>query len=183
MSSRRRMKLRQQVSLIENGKDLKVVCRELTRHPYFGLDIETTMDSKPTICLIQLATEDENFVIDALRISAVRSIRKVLESDRIIKVVHSHYERTVFHNHGIELINSFDTMRASRLIHGYWCRGGHGLKAVCNRELGISLDKQYQTADWTRRPLTKAMIHYAALDAEVLLPLFNKFKSKMGNTT
>ncbi len=45
---------------------------------------------------------------------------------------------------------------------------------VCERELGISLDKGEQTSNWSRRPLDADQLRYAALDAEVLLQLFDR---------
>lgn len=42
---------------------------------------------------------------------------------------------------------------------------------VCERELGIALDKNEQTSDWAQRPLSDEQLRYAALDAEVLLAL------------
>ena len=52
--------------------------------------------------------------------------------------------------------------------------GGHGLAMVCERELGVSLDKGEQTSNWSRRPLDADQLRYAALDAEVLLALFDR---------
>lgn len=65
-----------------------------------------------------------------------------------------------------------DTMVASRQRHPDALEG-HSLKAVCERELNISLDKSQQTSDWAQRPLTLEQLEYAALDAEVLLLLHN----------
>jgi ATP-dependent Lhr-like helicase len=42
---------------------------------------------------------------------------------------------------------------------------------VCERELGVSLDKGVQTSNWSGRPLDADRLRYAALDAEVLLAL------------
>ena len=53
--------------------------------------------------------------------------------------------------------------------------GGHSLKSVCERELGILLDKSEQVSDWSRRPLSERQVAYAALDAEVLLQLYARF--------
>jgi hypothetical protein len=53
----------------------------------------------------------------------------------------------------------------------FFANGGHSLKAVCARELGIALPKDEQTSDWTTRPLTPTQLTYAALDAELLLRL------------
>ena len=46
---------------------------------------------------------------------------------------------------------------------------------VCERELGIVLDKASQTSNWSRRPLDADQLRYAALDAEVLLALHGRF--------
>jgi ribonuclease D len=47
---------------------------------------------------------------------------------------------------------------------------------VCERELGISLDKSSQTSNWSRRPLDADRLRYAAFDAEVLLGLYDRFQ-------
>lgn len=41
------------------------------------------------------------------------------------------------------------------------------------------MDKTLQTADWSRRPLTPAMLHYAICDAKVLLPLIKAMELKI----
>jgi len=65
----------------------------------------------------------------------------------------------------------FDTMEESKRLRGAEVLGGHSLAAVCERELGLAIDKAQQTSDWSRRPLEPEQIRYAALDAEVLLAL------------
>ena len=54
--------------------------------------------------------------------------------------------------------------------------GGHSLGMVCKRELGISLDEAEQSSNWSRRPLDADQLNYAALNAEVLLALHERFK-------
>ncbi|TDH70090.1 hypothetical protein CCR75_000838 [Bremia lactucae] len=49
-----------------------------------------------------------------------------------------------------------------------------GLTAVSALYLGLSLDKRLRLSDWERRPLTHAQLHYAALDAHVLVQIYDK---------
>lgn len=68
-----------------------------------------------------------------------------------------------------------DTLQVSRRLRGAKLAGGHSLKAVCERELGLTLDKTEQVSDWSQRPLSARQQAYAALDAEVLLRLYEHF--------
>jgi DNA polymerase I-like protein with 3'-5' exonuclease and polymerase domains len=55
----------------------------------------------------------------------------------------------------------------------------HSLDSVVKRELGVELDKAHQSSDWSGT-LTPEMIEYAARDVEVLLPLYEVLKAKIG---
>ena len=46
--------------------------------------------------------------------------------------------------HGITIRNIADTLELSRAKHGRDIKGGHKLGVVCERELGIELDKTEQ---------------------------------------
>lgn len=53
---------------------------------------------------------------------------------------------------------------------------------VCERELSVVVDRSAQTSNWSRRPLCDDQLKYAALDPEVLLALYDRFKL-LGVTT
>src|SRR5512133_3827696 len=57
-------------------------------------------------------------------------------------------------------------------------RSSHSLSAVAMRELGITLDKGHQKADWGG-PLTLGMIEYAASDTRILLPIRDALEAKI----
>ena len=46
------------------------------------------------------------------------------------------------------------------------------LRRVCARTIGVRLDKTQQCSDWARRPLEQKQFMYAALDAHVLLQVY-----------
>jgi len=140
-----------------------------------GLDVETEL-YRPNLCLIQMAVESETFLVDALAFSSLAVLRPVLESPRITKVIHNaSFERRILGHAGMALDGVFDTLTASRRQRGFRIDGGHGLAVVCERELGITLNKDCQCSNWRQRPLSPRQLSYAALDAEVLLPLHDRF--------
>ena len=152
---------------------LAELCQRLKGVDRIGLDVETTIHASPTrLCTVQLATDDQNWVIDTLAIAEVNLLKPLFESSSVMKIIHNApFERGVLASHGIGINNVFDTLTASRRVRGRQ-PDGHSLGIVCARELGLQLDKAMQKSDWTRRPLTRRHVDYAALDAEVLIDLY-----------
>lgn len=52
------------------------------------------------------------------------------------------------------------------------------LTGVAETYLGKPLDKRVRMSDWERRPLTRAQLHYAALDAHVLVQILAKMQQQ-----
>lgn len=57
--------------------------------------------------------------------------------------------------------------------HLPWQENGRGLSGIVDGQLGMSLDKGLQCSSWGLRPLSLEQLHYAALDAAVLLMLLD----------
>ncbi|OWZ13576.1 uclease mut-7 [Phytophthora megakarya] len=53
-----------------------------------------------------------------------------------------------------------------------------GLTAIAETYLGLPLDKRARMSDWERRPLTQAQLHYAALDAHVLIQIYYQMQEQ-----
>ncbi len=164
------------VTWVEDDEALREVCETLSECARIGLDVETTLQSR-TLCLVQLASTERNYVIDALELTDLSPLRALLGSEDVVKIIHNAvFERSVLSRHNIEINNVVDTLVVSREVRGRKIEGGHSLKAACARELGIEIDKAEQTSDWTRRPLTESQLAYAAVDAEILLSLEEKLR-------
>jgi ATP-dependent Lhr-like helicase len=160
------------ITIIQTVAFLEEAAAILDRADVIGLDVETTL-SDHALCLVQLATRERTFLVDALAIRNLRPLRTILESERIVKVIHyASFERAVLGRHDIELRNVFDTHRRSLEVRGD-VLGGHSLASVVARELGVAVNKDEQTGNWASRPLSDAQIAYAAVDAEVLIALYD----------
>jgi ribonuclease D len=159
---------------IDTPAALSAMSAELRHADIIGLDVETTLDFG-TLCLVQVATRTKTFLIDPLSAGDLTPLVDVMCSAQPIKVIHnSRFERRVLATVGITIEGVFDTLEASRRLRGKDALGGHSLAMVCERELGLVLDKAEQTSNWAHRPLDADQLRYAALDAEVLLALYDR---------
>lgn len=166
-----------EVVWVRTGDELGKAAADLCREPVVGLKVETNFDTR-VLCLIQLATSNRTFLIDPLDVSDLEPLRQLLESYEVTKVTHNAtLEREVLRRQGLEINAVVDTRNLSCEKHGPSAVGGHSLRAVVWRELERDLDKSQQLSDWRTRPLCAAQVKYAALDAEILLSLYDRLRN------
>ena len=155
-----------------------------SRQQVIGVDTETTsLDPfDGNIRLLQLATPEQNFVIDLYKVPALkhRGLRGLLSSESPIKVFHNaKFDLKMFlHHFNLEVDGIFDTLLASQLIGAGRHEGGHGLAAVSDRHLGETVDKSLQISDWSGE-LSDAQYEYAARDAALMIPLYARLAAAL----
>jgi DNA polymerase I len=163
----------QDYRLVTTAEDLPAVANTLQSAEAIGVDIETTALSPRDggMRLLQLATPEETFVIDAFEVSDLSPLTEVLEGGTV-KVGHNlKFDYQFLHAiYGISLSPLFDTMLAAQVLDGGNYAASYSLEAVMERYLDESLDKSEQRSDWSGQ-LSEAQLEYAAQDARVLLPL------------
>jgi ATP-dependent Lhr-like helicase len=165
------------VQWIDTPATLRSLCEELQRCTVLGLDVETALDFG-TVCLIQIASDQATYLIDPFAVADLSPLAAIFERIEPVKVIHNAtFERRVLARVGLRLEGVVDTLVESKRLRGRDALGGHSLAIVCERELGVRLDKGAQTSNWGRRPLDAEQLRYAALDAEVLLKLYAKFET------
>ncbi len=175
------------VRLITMAADLADALPALRAAPVVGLDCETTgLDPHADrLRLIQLATADGVYVVDGFRVDP-RPLAPLFAGDDGPTIVGHHlkFDLRFLARAGLPAPNGrrlFDTLLASQLL-GAGTDAGRldrcSLAAVAARVLGITLDKTLQTSDW-RGPLTDDQIAYAATDAAVLLPLYERLAAML----
>jgi ribonuclease D len=129
------------------------------------------------VCLIQISTRCESWLIDPLALDDLSPLAGPLSDPNILVVMHgSDYDiRSLHRDFGIEVNNLFDTMIAARFLG----ITEFGLAALLRARFGIELDKKYQKADWSKRPLSPEMSGYAVADTSDLLPLYDQFRKEL----
>lgn len=161
-------------SLIDTPETLSDAVNHILAMPFIGLDVETTLTDQ-RLCLIQIGCEDQTYIIDPLAVD-IAPLAQVFANPKLIKIIHNAaFETKVLAKYGMQINNITDTLKVSRQRYGTKCPDGHSLKAVCNREFGLDMDKTNQTSFWNKRPLSASQYEYAALDAEILVRLYKHF--------
>lgn len=167
------------VSIITDVQELREVAGLLNCQDEIAVDLE--MDSlhhfQEKVCLIQLSTRSNDWLIDPLALEDLSPLGRVLADPRIRIVMHgADYDiRSLYRDFKIEVTNLFDTMLAARFVG----ITEFGLAALIKERFGVELNKKYQKADWSKRPLSPEMCAYAAADTQYLLALHDQLQREV----
>jgi DNA polymerase I len=167
--------------LVTDAQELLDIAETLSDAEAIGADLETTglspRDGKTR--LLQLATPEETFVIDAFAVGDLSPLKGVLEGGPV-KIFHNAKFDYQFlkKEHEISLSPIFDTMLATQLLDGGEYGASYALEAVAERYLDEEVDKSERRADWSGE-LSRVQLEYAARDAMILLPLRERLAEKL----
>ena len=144
------------------------------------LEADSMFHFQEKVCLLQMAVNRHNVVIDPLKVKDLSPLRALFKNSKIRKIFHgADYDiRSLYRDFKIEVNNLFDTQLASMFLG----IRETSLEALLLGHFGISLDKKFQKKDWSQRPLPEEMVVYAAKDVSHLIPLskiiLNELRSK-----
>jgi ribonuclease D len=157
--------------IIDTASRLEDVSLILKKEKIIAVDLEadSMFHFKEKVCLIQIASEKINAIIDPLKINDLSPLKPLFANRDIKKIFHgADYDvRSLHRDFQITINNLFDTQIAALFLG----LKATGLDALLQNRLSINLDKKYQKKDWSKRPLPEEMVEYAAKDAIFLLPL------------
>lgn len=148
---------------------------ELQKESAIGLDTETYWDAAANhsrVSLAQLAPRvGEVIVIDILKVEA-EILRPIVESPGVTMAAHNaRFDEAMLKGEGLSPVAFVDTLRLARAALRL---PSYSLAGVSAHLFGIELDKRYQKSNWRRRPLTRAQLEYAAMDARVTLDAYDE---------
>jgi len=132
------------------------------------------------IYLIQISTRAVTAVVDPLTVTNLEPLSRWLADSAVEVVFHdADYDlRILSRDYGFHASRLFDTRIAAQLLN----EPGIGLAALLEKYLGVTLDKKYQRADWSMRPLLPGMLEYAAADTRHLPRLRDLLKERLEAT-
>ncbi len=133
------------------------------------------------LCLVQIASGDEIYCVDTLQDAQSESNSSATFWHALMRipwVLHSGRQdiEVVSQSAHQFPVSVFDTQIAAALL-GYAPQMGYaGLVAEL---FDVQLAKSHTRADWTRRPLSAAVLEYAAEDVYYLLPAYEILKERL----
>lgn len=141
------------------------------------LEADSFHSYQDKICLVQVSVGGVHRLVDPLAGVDLSLAEPVLADPGVTKIFHgADYDlRLLDRDHGLRVRGLFDTMIAARFTG----RRRFGLAALLDEEFGIRLDKSHQRADWSRRPLTEAMVDYALEDTRHLAELAARLERRL----
>ncbi len=156
---------------LDTAAAVAAFAREIADAPSIALDTEGASFHRfvDRVYLMQLSTRTATAIVDPLPTGDLASLRPLVENPDIEIVFHdADYDlRLLRQDYGWATRHIFDTRIAAQLL-GY---KAFGLAALLELHFGIALDKKFQRADWSLRPLSEGMLQYASQDTMYLLAL------------
>jgi len=158
--------------LISTPAQLGPLYAALDRVTEVALDTEADnlFRYRTKVCLLQILAGGEIFLVDMMAEMPLGELWSRLANRHLIMHGSDYDLRLLRELCDFRPTSLFDTMFAAQLLN----IPRFGLAALLEQFFGIQLDKDHQKANWSKRPLTKDLLDYAALDVHHLPALRDK---------
>lgn len=164
-------------ALLTDDHDLRDLVERLLDESRYALDTEFLRERTyyAQLALVQLAWPGGVALVDPLACDA-KALRPLLEGPGTA-VIHSASQdlEILAKDCGAVPTRVFDTQVAAALVG----LGRPSLARLTQELLDVHLEKAEQLADWTRRPLSKSALRYAASDVTHLFDLMDALEARL----
>ncbi len=154
--------------MVSSPRALRELARRLQDEPLVAIDTESNSlyAYREQVCLLQFSTRTQDWVVDPLALQDLDPLGQVFADPRIEKIFHAaEYDiMCVKRDFGFTFTNLFDTMLSARIIG----RKAIGLASMVEEFFAIKVDKRFQRADWSIRPIPSEQLKYAQQDTHYL---------------
>ena len=167
------------IPILTSSAEIAAFAERLAQEPVIAVDLEADSmhNYQEKVCLLQFTTPQTTLLIDPLAGGDLSPLWPIFANPAIRKIFHAadYDTRCLARDFGFEIRGLFDTMIASQFLG----EEKVGLADVLGKYFGVVLDKQFQRADWSIRPLPQGMIVYAAEDTRHLHGLCHLLEGKL----
>ena len=150
--------------ILISSRDVADLAALLAQYPVIAVDLEADSmhNYQEKVCLLQFSTPETTILVDPLAGAELAPLQPILADPAIRKIFHAaDYDiRCLARDFAFEVRGLFDTMISCQFLG----EERFGLADVLRKYFAVELDKQFQRADWSKRPLSEGMIRYAAED-------------------
>ncbi len=169
------------MQVITTTQDLAAACDSLARHDFVTVDTEFMRESTfwPKLCLIQLASPDDELIVDPLAPDIdLAPFYALMANEAVVKVFHAARQdvEIVQVQAGIIPLPLFDTQVAAMV-----CGFGESVSYsnLAKKIAGVTIDKSSRFTDWARRPLADNQLTYALGDVTHLRDIYLHLKKDL----
>lgn len=166
--------------IVDTPGDLTKVLDGISDATLLALDTEFVRERTyfPELCVLQVATEDVIAAVDCLAGLDLDPLFELLLAEDKTWILHSARQ-------DLEVLYYRTRRIPPRLIDTQIAAGLTGMPAQVGLQgllaewLDVDLGKQHTRADWSRRPLTDGLKHYALDDVRYLLAVWRKLEDRL----
>lgn len=161
------MEEQESYTLIDRPDGLGPVLAAVDRTAEVAIDTEADnlFRYRTKVCLLQVHADGRTFLVDLLAGIPLEPLWERLRSRHLIMHGSDYDLRLLVEEYGFVASSLFDTMLAAQLLN----RPRIGLASLLQEHFGVTLAKEGQKANWSKRPIAAKLLDYAARDV-VFLP-------------
>jgi len=163
--------------LISTPVQLASLYAALDRVDEIALDTEADnlYRYRTQVCLLQILAGGEIHLVDLLADLPLDELWPRLAAKHLVMHGSDYDLRLLWGLCRFRPHRLFDTMFAAQLLN----IPRFGLGALLEQHFGVQLDKDHQKANWSRRPLERELLDYAAHDVHYLPPLRDALQGEL----
>jgi ribonuclease D len=169
------------MQIITTTDQLQQLTERLSKHDFVAVDTEFMRESTywPDLCLIQIASEDEEAIIDPLANGIdLEPLFHLMSDKSTIKVFHAaRQDVEIFHKLSGEIPEPLFDTQVAAMVCGYGEQVGYS--QLVKKITDTDLDKSSRFTDWAKRPLSEKQLTYAIGDVTHLRVIYRKLQSML----
>jgi ribonuclease D len=150
---------------IDQSEQLEALARKLESQSSIGVDTEFLRERTffPKLCLLQLSAAGQIWCVDTLRVGSLEPVMRALTAAATPKLIHAaRQDLEALYLTGKKIVSPlFDTQIAAGCIG---MKPQVGYAELVKTLLDVTIPKGQTRTDWSKRPLSREQLEYAADD-------------------